>query len=304
MSRRTGSRTFLRRTETHLTLPLGILLALGCALTTNLGFLYKHRGVCSVAPIDFRHPLRTARQLFGSKLFSLGMLIAVASWVLHVAAISLVPLSLVQVVLAGGIVLLAIMAERTLGLRVGRRQWLGLVLTAAGLMLLGVSLPAVHGAHSRFSLPGMIACEAALVVIGTLLILGPRIGAPSHHQAVMLGAASGVLFGVCDIALKALTGIVGTHGLTGLLSPWVLVTVVAALVAFFTSARSLQGDQPIPVIAITSMAANVSGILGGIAVFGDPMPGAPVWLVAESLAFVMVVAAAWLTPAPVRVARA
>jgi drug/metabolite transporter (DMT)-like permease len=285
-----------------LTLLLGILLALGCALTTNLGFLYKHRGVCSVPAIDFRHPARTARVLFGSKLFTIGMLIAVGSWVLHIAAISLVPLSLVQVVLAGGIVLLAIMAERTLGLRVGRRQWAGLTMTAAGLMLLGISLPAVHGAHSRFSLPAMIACEAALVALGTLLILGPRIGAPSHHHGVMLGAASGILFGVCDIALKALTGIVGTAGLGGLLSPWVLVTVVAAIVAFFTSAKSLQDGEPIPVIAITSMAANVSGIVGGIVVFGDPMPARPIWLVAQSLAFVMVLIAAWLTPAPVRAA--
>ena len=51
-------------------------------------------------------------------------------------------------------------------------------MTAGGLVLLGVSLPAVHGAHSRFSIPGMIAVEAGLILVGTLLILGPRIGAP------------------------------------------------------------------------------------------------------------------------------
>jgi drug/metabolite transporter (DMT)-like permease len=292
------------RKDTDLTLLFGILLALGCALTTNLGFLYKHRGACAVPAVDFRHPARTARQLFGSRLFSIGMLIAAGSWVLHVGAIALVPLSLVQVVLAGGIVLLAVMAERTLGLRVGRRQWLGLTTCAAGLMLLGLSLPAVHGAHSRFSLPGMVAFEVALVAAGTLLILGPRIGAPSRHHGVMMGAASGILFGVCDVALKALSGIVGAHGLLGLISPWLLVTGAAAVVAFFSSARSLQDGEPIPVIAVTSMAANVSGIVGGIVVFGDPLPGSPVWLAVQSVAFMLVVVAAWLTPAPVRVAAA
>ena len=73
------------------------------------------------------------------------------------------PLSLVQAVLAGGVVLLAVMAERMFGFKIGRRQWIGLGLTAFGLMLLGVSLPAVHGAHSRFSVPGMIGFEAGLI---------------------------------------------------------------------------------------------------------------------------------------------
>ena len=31
----------------------------------------------------------------------------------------------------------------------------------------------------------------------------------------MLGAASGILFGVSDISIKALTGITGAHGLVG-----------------------------------------------------------------------------------------
>ena len=49
------------------------------------------------------------------------------------------PLSLVQAVLAGGVVLLAVMAERTFGLADRPQQWVGLVLTAVGLMLLGVT---------------------------------------------------------------------------------------------------------------------------------------------------------------------
>ena len=57
------------------------------------------------------------------------------------------PLS--SVVLAGGVVLLAVMAERTFGLSISRKQWVGIILTAVGLLLLGFSLPATHGAHSQ-----------------------------------------------------------------------------------------------------------------------------------------------------------
>jgi drug/metabolite transporter (DMT)-like permease len=280
---------------------LGAMLALACALTTNVGFLYKHRGAKAAAEVDMRRPLWSARKLFSQKLFALGMLIAAVAWSFHVAALAVAPISIVQAVLAGGIVLLAIMAERMLGLRISGREWIGVALTTAGLVLLAVTLPVVHGAHSSYSVPAMIAFEAALAGFGTLLLLGPRFGAPRQHCGVMLGAAAGILFGVSDIAIKALTGAVGAHGLSGLVSPWLLMTVIASIVAFFASAKSLQNGKPVPVIAVTSAAANVSGILGGIVVFRDPFSTHPLGIVCQTLAFLLVIFAAGMTPAPARV---
>ena len=146
--------------------------------------------------------------------------VGAGAWLLHVAAISLAPLSVVQVVLAGGVVLIAVMADRLFGFEVGPRQWWGLALTAAGLILLGVTLPSPGDSHSTFSLAAMVAFEATLFGLGALLILGPRIGAAAEHHGVMLAAASGILFGVCNVAVKALSGIVGDAGILGLVSPW------------------------------------------------------------------------------------
>jgi multidrug transporter EmrE-like cation transporter len=279
---------------------LGIACALVCALTTNLGFLYKHRGACAAPTVDFRRPFWSARQLFSSKLFTVGMIVACISWIFHIGAMAMIPLSVVQAVLAGGVVMLAIMAERAFGLKIGPRQWMGLSMTAAGLVLLGISLPAVHGAHSRFSVPGMIAFEGVLIILGALLIMGPRIGAPKHQHGVMLGGAAGILFGVSDVAIKALTGAVGAHGILGLVSPWLAVTIPASVVAFYASAKSLQDSEAVPVIAVTATAANVSGILGGLLVFGDPLPTSTIGIIVETLAFAMVIVAAWFTPAPSR----
>jgi multidrug transporter EmrE-like cation transporter len=284
-----------------MTIYFGILLALACAFTTNLAFLYKHRGACAAPAVHIGHPLRSARGLFASRWFTVGMLIALGAWGAHVAALALAPMSVVQAVLAGGVVLLAVMAERLFGFRVGPRQWLGLGLTALGLVLLGVTLPAIHSAHSRFSLPGMIAFEGAFVIVGALLIMGKRIGAPDHHHGVMLGAAAGFLFGVSDVSIKAITGLVGGSGLLGaLLSPWALVALAASVAAFYASAKGLQEGEPVPVIALTGVAANVSGIAGGIVVFGDPLPGTALGVVVQALAFLLVIVAAALTPAPVR----
>jgi hypothetical protein len=281
---------------------LGILLALGCALATNIGFLYKHRGACAAPAVDLRRPLASAKALFASPLFTIGWVIGAGAWVFHVAAMSVAPLSLVQAVLAGGMVLLAIMAEQMLGCRIGRRQWIGLGLTAFGLMLLGFTLPVTHGAHSHASTPGMIGFEAVLIAAGGLLIMGPSMGAPEEHHGYMLGAASGILFGVSDVAIKAISGMVSASGPLGLLSPWTFLCVAASVAAFYASAKGLQDGDAVPVIAVTGTAANVAGIVGGFIVFGDPLPANPVWLVVQCVAFALVVGAAWLMPAPVRAA--
>jgi drug/metabolite transporter (DMT)-like permease len=285
-----------------LTLQLGILLSLVCALATNVGFLLKHRGACAAPDVSLRHPITSAVGLFRSKWFTIGMLVAVVAWVFHVAALALAPLSVVQAIIAGGLVFLTVLAERCFGFTVGTRQWAGVGLTALGLVLLAVTLPQHAGAHANYSMAGMIAFESALLALGTFLVLSKKLGSHEHH-GVMLGTAAGILFGVSDVAIKALTGSVGDAGLAGLLSPWLLTCVVASVIAFYASARGLQKGEAVPVITLTSAAANVSAISGGILVFGDPMPNDPVGIVLQSFAFVLVIGAAALTPAPLRAAR-
>ena len=279
---------------------LGIALALVCAIVSNLGFFLKHRGACKAERVDMRCPVRSAKSLFSSGWFAIGMVVALSAWLFHVAALALAPLSVVQVVLAGGVVLVAVMADRLFGFAVGRRQWWGLGLTGLGLVLLVLTLPSTQGSHSSFQIPAMIAFEAGLFALGGLLILGPRAGAPAEHHGVMLGAAAGVLFGVSDVAIKALTGLAGDGILGVILSPWLLVAIAASIVAFFASARGLQDGEAVPVIAITGTAANISCIAGGIIVFGDPLPSDALGIAVQAVAFVLVIVASALTPAPVR----
>ena len=287
-----------------MSLQIGITLALVCAFASNLAFFFKHRGACQACKVDIRHPIRTAISLWSSKWFAIGMGLGAFAWVIHVAAISLAPLSVVQAVLSGGVALLAVMADKLFGLETTPRQWWGLAMTALGLVLLGITMPGSDGAHSSFSEPALIAFELGLFGVGALLIMGPRLGGPAEHHGVMLAAASGILFGVCNVAVKAMSGMVGDAGLVGLVSPWLLVAAVGSAAAFYTSARSLQDGDAVPVIAITGTAANISVIAGGIIVFGDPLPGTTIGVIVQAVAFLLVIVASALTPAPVRAANA
>ncbi|MBI5311259.1 MAG: hypothetical protein HZB14_09605 [Actinobacteria bacterium] len=284
-------------------LELGIFLALLCAAATNLGFLLKHRGASESPAVDFCHPLRSAASLFRSRAFIAGYGVAAIAFALHVAALWMAPISIVQSVISGGLVFLAVLAERCFGYSLGTRQWLGVILTAAGLMLLAITLP--HGGGNSYSVAALVAFEACALLIGVLLLVGPRLGAGVEHHGVMLGAASGVLIGVSDIAIKAMTNIASASSvLNALMTPWFVLALTMAIVSFYSVARGLQIGEAVPVITMIGVSANLIQIVGGIVVFGDPMPSGAVAIVAQFFGFALVCAAAALIPAPTRVADA
>ena len=72
------------------------------------------------------------------------------------------------------------------------------------------------------------------------------------------------------------------------------------MIAFYASARSLQIGQGVEVIALTSVTANLTAILGGILVFHEPIGSGPTGISARFLAFCLVIAGAALMPAPMR----
>jgi drug/metabolite transporter (DMT)-like permease len=285
-----------------MTVQIGLLFALACAFATNLAFLWKHRGAVAAPDIDMRHPLESAAALFRSKWWAIGFGVALVAWVLHVVALALAPISLVQAVISGGLVFLAVLADRWFGFELGRREWMGVALTALGLAFLGLTVQSGEtGSHSSYSISGMIAFEGGMIVIGMLLVLSHRVERIRHRHGVLLGAAAGILFGVSDIAIKALTGTV-PGDLLSIVSPWTGVAIAASIAAFYASARALQVGEGVSTIAITTVSANVSAILGGILVFGDPLGDDAFAIVARACAFTLVIAAAALTPAPMRAA--
>jgi drug/metabolite transporter (DMT)-like permease len=276
----------------------GLLLAVACALATNLAFLWKHKGAVAAPEVNLRHPVASAKGLFRSKWFTVGFSVAIVAWVFHVGALALAPISLVQAVISGGLVFLAVLADRYFGFSVGRRQWIGVALTAAGLAFLGFTAQhEMNGSHSSYSFSAMIAFEGGMIGLGTLLMLSHRVERVRHRHGAFLGVAAGILFGVSDVAIKALSGTVPSD-LLSIFGPWTLVAIVASVAAFYASARGLQVGEGLSVIALTSVAANVSAILGGIIVFGDPLGSDVLAIIGRTAAFGLVIVATGLTPAP------
>jgi hypothetical protein len=259
------------------------------------GFLYKFRGARAAPEVELRRPIRSTIMLFRSPVYLLGIAIGLSSWVVHVGALALAPISLAQATVAGGLVLLTVVADRLFGIEVTRREWIGVTLTAAGLAALAATLSGdAHSAHSHYA-AGTLTAFLLAIAGGALLVT-----ALFSRRAGALAVAAGLLWAASDTSIKALSAHLGALGAGVLVHPLALVIFLASMAGLLISARSLQLGDAVPMIALTSAAANLTTIAAGPIVFNEPLPAGQTALVVRLLAFALVVVAAALTPPPMR----
>ena len=249
-----------------------------------------------------RRPLRTSIALFRNPWYTLGILVAMGGWGFHVGALALAPISLVQATIAGGLVLLTVCADRLFAHEVTRREWIGVALAAAR--------PGVPGRHARATprtrrtrttrSRGLV---AFLIIVSVGAGMVAWMAADSAREGVLFGASAGLFWAASDTAIKALSGNLGNESAAAILiHPLAAVIALASLAGLIVSARSLQVGKAVPVIAVTSVAANALTIAAGPIVFSEPLPDDTLGVVARMAAFVLVICAAALTPAPVSAA--
>ncbi|MDX6668552.1 MAG: hypothetical protein QOK04_1932 [Solirubrobacteraceae bacterium] len=273
-------------------LALGLGLAVIASVALNIAYLLQHAGSAGAPDITPLRPLATMRGLLTSPLWVLGLAVGITGWALHVAALSRAPVSLVQAFVAGGLVLAVPFATGFLGHRLARTERAGVCLMALALALLSLGLRPEHGhpLPGTDALGGYLAAACACATALAALPAGDR-------RAQALGVAGGMLYGAADLAIQALTSLASSGGAAAVLrSPWLAVAALTTLAAFFAFQRSLQTGRPLPVIALMTAATNVVSILGGLAVFGDPL-GGPALATAHLAGFALVgLAAWWLAP--------
>jgi len=267
---------------------VGLSLALLASVALNISYLMQHAGAAHAPAVDIRRPLRTVAGLFSKPLWLAGGALGLLGWLMHIAALTRAPISLVQAFVVGGIALVAPLAVHFLGHHLTRSE-------IAGVMLMGVALFALTvgrghvGIHSGFHAWALGTYLIVSCVLAGVLLLAEGRRAPAF------GLAGGILYGAGDLAIKALTGIGADDGAAAVLkSPWLLAAAVTNIAAFFCFQRGLQSGNALPVIALMTAGTNVISILGGLLVFGDPLGRRPAFILLHLTAFVLVAVAAWL----------
>jgi hypothetical protein len=263
----------------QIALALVVTLISACAL--NVGYLIEHSVASILPPLSPRHPLRSARLLLGQRLWLLGFGVEACGWLLYVLALALAPLSLVQATAAGGVGILAVMVSRYRNVPLTDLERVGVALSVAGLVLLGVSLAGAHGQGSNGSYLAVGVWLAASLAgaLGAVRLL-PRVvgGGPAY------GIATGVLFAAGDVSTKA--GVGGGGRLA-----FVAALVVCYALGTMVLQAGFQRGNPLTTAGIATLFTNALPIVAGETIFAEPRPQG--WLgVVRAVSFGLVVAGA------------
>lgn len=258
---------------------LAVTLISACAL--NVGYLIEHSVASQLPPLTLRHPMRTARLLLEQRRWLLGFGVEAGGWMLYVLALVLAPLSLVQATAAGGVGILAVMVSRYRNVPLTPVERLGVALSVAGLVLLGISLAGAHGEGSNGSYLAVGVWLGASIVGGLAAtrLLPPLVGGGPAY-----GIATGVLFAAGDVSTKAAVGGGGR------------LAFVAALIGCYALGTMLlqagfQRGNPLTTAGIATLFTNALPIVAGETIFSEPRPAG--WLgVVRVVSFGVVVAGA------------
>jgi hypothetical protein len=276
----------------------GLALAVSASVAQGAGYLCQHVRAAERPPVSPRKPVRTLASMLGSSWWRVGLLFAFAGFLLHLAALAIAPISLVQAFVAGGLALVAPMAARTFHHRLTRAERRAVPLMALSLaaLSLGIANPTRPLAFDPVSLGLYLA-----VLLTAAIILSPAIPGSPRQPAL----AAGLFYAALDSSTKGLADL-AQQGRPGAVlgSPFLIVAVLAAIAAFFCFQRALQLNRPLAAIAVMEAGATGGGVLAGFIAFGDPLGASPLLDILHLGAFAGVGVAAWiLAPAQVRLAQ-
>ncbi|MGH9095721.1 MAG: hypothetical protein ACRDXE_11215 [Acidimicrobiales bacterium] len=257
----------------------GSTVAALSAVAYNVGFAVEKSALGRVAVLDARRPVRVARTLLGSGGWCLGFAAMLAGLGLQVLALTLAPISVVQPILASGLVLLAVASRSVLGDRLPRRAWLAVGLVVAALAAVGFSESATDVAGDQAGVAvlaavGLPALAAGAAVFGATLRRRTGVAA-----AAGFGVGSGLVYGVAALATKAVAAPVERMGVVpgtihDLGRPYLYVLGVTSLAGLLMFQTGLQRCPAAVIVPVSNVTGSAFAVAAGSVVFGESLPPA------------------------------
>ncbi|MBZ6129088.1 DMT family transporter [Streptomyces olivaceus] len=240
-------------------LALSVLLSLVSAVAYAGGAIVQEQVAVS-SPVAQYAPLRRPAWWAAVALNGLGGL-------LHVVALALGPLSLVQPLGALTIVFALPMAALFVGRRAGATAWRGALMATVGL----AGLLSLVGASDAQSLNTAQRVGAALVtggVVVALMIAGRAVHRHPAVRSILLATASGIAFGMSSVFTKTVA-VDWTGGVSATDLPSLAVIGVLATAGMVLSQASYRGAGLAAPLATLTVVNPVVAAVVGITMFGE-----------------------------------
>jgi drug/metabolite transporter (DMT)-like permease len=279
---------------------LGLFLALLTAVS-NAASNVLQRIANSAEPDDLRMSPKLLWSLLHRKAWLAGFAAIVASFLLQAAALSVSQLALVQPIIILELPLTLIAASVVLHHPMHRREWMAVIMLCAGLAILIAFLSPHRGRQTTTSgLAWVIGVGACVAFIGAMLAVSRR--QHGARRAALIGAETGVGFGLTAAFTKAAMGALSTGGIEGLLSSWATYAMaVSGLGAMFLMQNALQAGPLVAAQPGITLLDPFAAILWGVGAFHERTNRGPVLLLAAAGGILMICGALLLSRSPLLV---
>jgi drug/metabolite transporter (DMT)-like permease len=264
----------------------GILLALVATTAYNVGLIQEKRALGQLPALDIRRVLRVIVSLMTSRAWLAGFALMLTGLACQTIALTFEPVSVVQPVLASGVVLVLVLSRLVLRERLhGGETWCVAVI-AVSVVLLAMSATGAKDSHHAS--PGWVAAVMIpSAVVGLVFAAGSLRGRRrgTTVAGVWAGVGTGLLYGVAALAIKALSGILVGHQTAAdiaigvISSPYLYVLGGSLAVAMLLFQGALQAGRASIVVPVSNVTGSVYFIIAGTWLFHEHLPASPGTLV-------------------------
>ena len=266
---------------------LAILLTFVSAVAINWAWLREHDAASALPPLSIRRPRESLKSLLTDRHWMTGFAAETAGFLCYVGALALAPLALVQSLSAGGIGILAFLSSRVAGVKLARRELLGVVVAVTGLAFLGISLAGATGQGDEGVWGGILIWVAASAGLAAVAIrYGPRLlGAAGAH-----GMAAGILLAAGDVVTKAVvTGGVRLLFIPAMILAYSFGTIVLQL--------GFQKGAALTTAGVATLFTNALPIIAGTTLYDEPFPNGELGVL-RGISFALLIAGGALLSRP------
>ncbi|HVC45129.1 MAG TPA: hypothetical protein VND20_09950 [Candidatus Binataceae bacterium] len=271
-----------------------LLFGLVASLLLALGLLMMKSRAASLPTARGAGTLRSIGRWLRDPIWLGGLGVQAAGYALYLIALSNAPVSLVAVMMQGGIALFVVFAVIFLGERAAPREWAGIIGIVLAMVILAFSLQA-----GVTEAPASVRALLVLTAIAAVAAVLPAMLERLRGNGVAAAIASGIAFGMASLYTKALTdSFMAAPGQAVLLrvfaNPWTYAASAANITGLVMLQNSFCAARGIIAMPLSSACSNIVPIVGGMIAFGESLPADPLAAALRLGAFALTVAASAL----------
>lgn len=229
-----------------------------------------------------------ARKVLSNGIWWAGMATMVLGFVLHATALGLGSLAVVQPLQVTEIIFMVPASAWVAHVAIRHRDWYAAGAVAAGLALFLIATQPGQGGEVSSGSGSWLVVTGCVFAAVALLLLGAR--RLPRYRAALLGAMTGVIYGLQGALLKQATGELGDIRLADVATWWGIPAVIAVNVAAIVGQNlAMRAGRLSAALSTITVATPVVSTIIGVTLFGEQLSTTPLALVGAGVGFTITV---------------